>query len=237
MVAEPRGERRRHRSLVHAQGHRQSASHPRRTPVRHADDARHRPDLQSRRARGQRRRPVRLSHRRRVERSARLAARRKAGTRDANPDRRFAARPLAVARWHARLHRPGKWRRRASNRHRLAQGHRHDPRRPAPPGARLCPTPCRPATAPRISRRSATPGKPRISSSCPPRARMPRRRPPSSWLLQAFVVLPWIGAGALGLRLSPLTPLLSFALNAIFGLVLGALYRPRTEAMDGKRNE
>ena len=50
------------------------------------------------------------------------------------------------------------------------------------------------------------------------------------WLLQAFVVLPWTGAGALGLRLSPLTPLLSFALNAIYGLVLGALYRPRSRS-------
>ena len=47
------------------------------------------------------------------------------------------------------------------------------------------------------------------------------------WLLQAFVVLPWTGAGPLGLGLSPLTPLLSFALNAVYGLVLGALYRAR----------
>ncbi|MFN2507891.1 MAG: hypothetical protein ABR589_03865 [Chthoniobacterales bacterium] len=47
------------------------------------------------------------------------------------------------------------------------------------------------------------------------------------WLLQAFVVLPWTGAGVLGLRLSPFTPLLSFALNAVYGLVLGVLYRAR----------
>lgn len=47
------------------------------------------------------------------------------------------------------------------------------------------------------------------------------------WLLQAFVVLPWTGAGLLGLHLSPLTPPLSFALNAVYGLVLGALYYPR----------
>jgi hypothetical protein len=45
------------------------------------------------------------------------------------------------------------------------------------------------------------------------------------WLLQAFVVLPWTGAGLLGLSLSPLTPPLSFALNAIYGLVLGGVYR------------
>ena len=47
------------------------------------------------------------------------------------------------------------------------------------------------------------------------------------WLLQAFVVLPWTGSGLLGLRLSQLTPPLSFALNAVYGLVLGALYYPR----------
>lgn len=47
------------------------------------------------------------------------------------------------------------------------------------------------------------------------------------WLAQAFVVLPWLGAGALGLRLSPLTPLVSFGLNALYGVTLGALYRPR----------
>ena len=47
------------------------------------------------------------------------------------------------------------------------------------------------------------------------------------WLLQAFVVLPWVGAGVMGLKLSPGTPLASFALNAIFGLTLGAIYRAR----------
>ena len=50
------------------------------------------------------------------------------------------------------------------------------------------------------------------------------------WLMQAFVVLPWTGAGALGLSLSPWTPFASFALNAIYGLVIGAIYRPRTNA-------
>ncbi len=47
------------------------------------------------------------------------------------------------------------------------------------------------------------------------------------WALQAFVVLPWLGAGAFGLALSPWTPFASFGLNAIFGLTLGAIYRPR----------
>jgi|GEM_PF-4421559 len=47
------------------------------------------------------------------------------------------------------------------------------------------------------------------------------------WLLQAFVVLPWTGAGLLGLSLSPLTPPLSFALNAVYGLTIGRVYRPQ----------
>lgn len=47
------------------------------------------------------------------------------------------------------------------------------------------------------------------------------------WLLHAFVVLPWTGAGVLGLNLSPSTPLVCFLLNAVFGLTLGMIYRPR----------
>lgn len=47
------------------------------------------------------------------------------------------------------------------------------------------------------------------------------------WLLQAFVVLSWTDAGLLGLSLSSLTPRLSFVLNAVYGLTLGSLYRPR----------
>lgn len=47
------------------------------------------------------------------------------------------------------------------------------------------------------------------------------------WLLQAFVVLPWTGAGMLGLHLSPMTPIASFLLNGLFGVTLGLLYRPR----------
>ena len=46
------------------------------------------------------------------------------------------------------------------------------------------------------------------------------------WLLQVFVVLPWAGAGLLGLRLSPLTPVVSFSLNALYGATLGVLYWP-----------
>jgi hypothetical protein len=46
------------------------------------------------------------------------------------------------------------------------------------------------------------------------------------WLIQAFVVLPWTGAGILGLHLSPLTPVASFLLNGLYGVTLGLLYRP-----------
>lgn len=46
------------------------------------------------------------------------------------------------------------------------------------------------------------------------------------WLLQALVVLPWTGAGVFGWQLSMLTPFASFLLNAIYGVTLGALYRP-----------
>ena len=47
------------------------------------------------------------------------------------------------------------------------------------------------------------------------------------WLLQALVVLPWMGAGIFGLRVSPITPISSFLLNAIYGITLGAIYRPK----------
>ncbi len=60
----------------------------------------------------------------------------------------------------------------------------------------------------------------------------------AAWLMQAFVVLPWTGAGVIGLRLSPLTPWASFALNSLYGLILGSCYRPShsgtlTSAGDG----
>ena len=50
------------------------------------------------------------------------------------------------------------------------------------------------------------------------------------WLIQAAVVLPWLGAGVLGLRLSPLTPVASFTLNALYGVILGAIYSGRSDA-------
>jgi hypothetical protein len=52
------------------------------------------------------------------------------------------------------------------------------------------------------------------------------------WLIQAFVVLPWMDFGLLGLKLSPWTPFVSFILNAVFGLVLGILYRPKSISKD-----
>lgn len=51
-----------------------------------------------------------------------------------------------------------------------------------------------------------------------------------AWVIQAFVVLPWMGSGIMGLRLSPWTPCLSFSLNAVFGLTLGAIYRPKANS-------
>ncbi|MHB1844573.1 MAG: hypothetical protein ACYCWW_07030 [Deltaproteobacteria bacterium] len=49
------------------------------------------------------------------------------------------------------------------------------------------------------------------------------------WLAQALIVLPWLGHGRFGVRLGPWTPLWSFALNALFGLVLGLGYAPRRQ--------
>lgn len=46
------------------------------------------------------------------------------------------------------------------------------------------------------------------------------------FLAQGLVILPWLGAGMFGLRNGAWTPLWSFALNALFGVVLGLLYRP-----------
>ena len=46
------------------------------------------------------------------------------------------------------------------------------------------------------------------------------------FLAQGLVVLPWLGKGLFGLRYGPWTPLWSFGLNAVFGVVLGLLYRP-----------
>lgn len=46
------------------------------------------------------------------------------------------------------------------------------------------------------------------------------------WLLQVFLVLPWIGAGIFGWRLSLFTPFASFVLNGLYGITLGVIYRP-----------
>ena len=46
------------------------------------------------------------------------------------------------------------------------------------------------------------------------------------FLAQALMVLPWLGKGAFGWHLGTWTPLWSFALNAVFGVVLGLLYSP-----------
>ncbi len=53
------------------------------------------------------------------------------------------------------------------------------------------------------------------------------------WIMQAFVVLPWTGAGILGLHLSALTPAASFLLNALYGVTLGILYRPHPGVLLG----
>ncbi|MEP7346227.1 MAG: hypothetical protein ABI877_13220 [Gemmatimonadaceae bacterium] len=49
------------------------------------------------------------------------------------------------------------------------------------------------------------------------------------WIVQAFVVLPWLGRGYMGIAISPATPYWSWALNAVYGLVIGVLYRPVSE--------
>ena len=46
------------------------------------------------------------------------------------------------------------------------------------------------------------------------------------WVVQALVVLPCLGHGYFGSRISLSTPIWSWLLNAIYGIVLGALYRP-----------
>ncbi|GAC1657890.1 MAG: hypothetical protein NVS4B3_24860 [Gemmatimonadaceae bacterium] len=46
------------------------------------------------------------------------------------------------------------------------------------------------------------------------------------WLVQATLVLPWLHQGYFGIGISRTTPIWSWALNALYGLVLGTLYRP-----------
>ncbi|HWE42884.1 MAG TPA: hypothetical protein VG432_10280 [Gemmatimonadaceae bacterium] len=51
------------------------------------------------------------------------------------------------------------------------------------------------------------------------------------WAVQALVVLPSLGHGYFGRRISPSAPLWSWALNALYGVVIGALYVPAGERM------
>ena len=46
------------------------------------------------------------------------------------------------------------------------------------------------------------------------------------WIAQALVILPWLGKGYFGAGISPWAPYWSWALNALYGVVLGALYKP-----------
>ena len=46
------------------------------------------------------------------------------------------------------------------------------------------------------------------------------------WAVQSLVVLPWLGKGYFGLRISPFAPAWSWGLNAIFGVILGLVYAP-----------
>ncbi len=47
------------------------------------------------------------------------------------------------------------------------------------------------------------------------------------WLMQSLVVAPYMGFGTFGARLSPATPYVSLGLNALYGLTVGLLYRPK----------
>jgi hypothetical protein len=53
------------------------------------------------------------------------------------------------------------------------------------------------------------------------------------WVVQALVVLPWLGQGYFGKGISPAAPFWSWALNALYGVVIGALYIPAGEARAG----
>ncbi len=50
------------------------------------------------------------------------------------------------------------------------------------------------------------------------------------WAVQALVILPWLGQGYFGVGISRGAPLWSWALNALYGVVIGALYVPRRAA-------
>ncbi|UUO05722.1 hypothetical protein M4951_20395 [Blastopirellula sp. J2-11] len=57
------------------------------------------------------------------------------------------------------------------------------------------------------------------------------------WAVQALVVLPWLGKGYLGLGISTTAPVWSWSLNALFGLVIGALYFPARKKRPPTSNE
>jgi hypothetical protein len=57
------------------------------------------------------------------------------------------------------------------------------------------------------------------------------------WLIQVAVVLPWLAVGVLGLHLSPLTPVASFTLNALYGVTLGAIYGGRSDGHGYRKNQ
>ena len=47
------------------------------------------------------------------------------------------------------------------------------------------------------------------------------------WIAQALVILPWLGKGYFGVGISSWAPYWSWALNALYGVVLGLLYVQR----------
>lgn len=47
---------------------------------------------------------------------------------------------------------------------------------------------------------------------------------------QALVILPWLSKGYFGAGISPSAPEWSWALNAVYGVVMGALYMPRPDS-------
>ena len=54
------------------------------------------------------------------------------------------------------------------------------------------------------------------------------------WLGQGLVVLPWLGKGWFAMHISATAPLWSWALNALYGVVLGGIYSP-SDTLDGRR--
>ncbi|MCA1586791.1 MAG: hypothetical protein LC791_19125 [Acidobacteria bacterium] len=58
------------------------------------------------------------------------------------------------------------------------------------------------------------------------------------WAMQALVVLPWLGQSYFGVGISSSAPVWSWLLNALYGVVIGALYVPAGEKRTtGARSE